>query len=325
MDKKNIEYLLNHIPQNLIGVLGDFCVDVYWPLAPERGELSIETGLMTIPVAGARYSPGGAGNIVENLRGLNVHDISCFGTVAADPFGCWLRNALNAGNQAAALLEIPRKDYHTPVYCKPLLKGVEQRRFDLGNVPLTNAETMLLLEAVSCNIDKLNVLIINEQLANGIHNELFRQEFALLVRKYAHKVRFVFDGRDHLSAYPGATLKINAEAASNLAFNEFGHAPEESGSKILEQSNEELVITDGENGCYVFEHAQTTFIPAVKYTGPVDTVGAGDSFTAGFAYALAAGANMVQAAEFATCCSAITVRKLNQTGAPTPDEIRSIL
>jgi sugar/nucleoside kinase (ribokinase family) len=324
MDKKNIEYLLNHIPQNLIGVLGDFCVDVYWPLAPERGELSIETGLMTIPVAGARYSPGGAGNIVENLRGLNVHNISCFGTVAADPFGCWLRNALNSGNQAA-LLEIPRKDYHTPVYCKPLLNGVEQNRFDLGNVPLTDAETMLLLESVSRNIDKLNVLIINEQLTNGIHNELFRREFALLVRKYAHKVRFVFDGRDHLSAYPGATLKINAEAASKLAFNESGHAPEESGSKILEQSNEELVITDGENGCYVFEHTQTTFIPAVKYTGPVDTVGAGDSFTAGFAYALAVGANMVQAAEFATCCSAITVRKLNQTGAPTPDEIRGIL
>ena len=48
MDKKNIEHLLNHVPQNLIGVLGDFCVDVYWELAPERGEISIETKLKTI-------------------------------------------------------------------------------------------------------------------------------------------------------------------------------------------------------------------------------------------------------------------------------------
>ena len=324
MDKKNIEHLLNHVPQNLIGVLGDFCVDVYWELAPERGEISIETKLKTIPASEARYSPGGAGNIVENLRGLNVHDISCFGTVGSDPFGCWLRQTLNSGNQAAALLEIPRRNYHTPVYCKPLLKGVEQNRFDLGNIPLTEAETMLLLEAVESNIEKLNVLIINEQLANGIHNSLFRKEFAQLVKKYSPQVRFIFDGRDHLTAYPGATLKINADAASQLAFSEAGHTPEESGKLILDRSGEELVITDGENGCYVFEHAGTTFIPAVKYDGPVDTVGAGDSFSAGFAYALSAGATMPQAAEFATCCSAVTVRKLNQTGVPTPSEIRDL-
>ena len=324
MNVANIEYLLNNVPQNSLGVLGDFCVDVYWELAPERGEISIETQLKTVPVSEARYSPGGAGNIVENLRGLNVRAVSCFGTVGSDPFGCWLHQTLNAGNQAEALLVIPRRSYHTPVYCKPLLKGVEQNRLDLGNVPLTDAETMLLLESVSNNIEKLKVLIINEQLANGIHNELFRKEFAFLVKKYSKQVKFIFDGRDHLTAYPGALLKINADAASILAFGETGHTPEESGKLILDRSGEEMVITDGENGCFVFEHAATTFIPAIKYNGPVDTVGAGDSFSAGFAYALSAGATMVQAAEFATCCSAVTVRKLNQTGVPTPSEIRDL-
>ena len=88
MDKEIISKLLSNLPQGTIGVLGDFCVDVYWELHPEAGELSLETGLKTIPVPESRYAPGGAGNIVENLRGVNVHDISCFGVVGRDPFGC---------------------------------------------------------------------------------------------------------------------------------------------------------------------------------------------------------------------------------------------
>lgn len=325
MDKNIISQLLCNVPQGLVGVLGDFCIDVYWELHPELGEISLETNLKTTPVSGVRYAPGGAGNIVENLRGLNVRHISCFGAVGTDPFGCWMHRQLNGGNAAATLLEVPRHDYHTPVYCKPLLNGVEQSRIDMGNVPLTDAETLLLLEIIAAELPKLKVLIINEQLANGIHSELFRKEFSALLKRHRHQVRFVFDGRDHLSAYPGATLKINASAASRVAFGVEGHAPEESGTAILQRNGEELVITDGENGCFVFEKDnKITHIPAIRYNGPVDTVGAGDSFTAGFAYALAAGASMVNAAEFGTCCSAVTIRKLNQTGAPTPAEIMAL-
>ena len=322
MDKEIIARLLGNVPQGTVGVLGDFCIDVYWELQPGAGEKSLETGLLTTPVADARYAPGGAGNIVANLRGLNVPDISCFGVVGRDPFGCWLRRQLNA----PALLEINRSNYHTPVYCKPLLQGVEQSRIDLGNVPLTDAESRLLLEIIASELPKLKVLIINEQLSNGIHSPLFRQEFAKLLKEHRSQLRFVFDGRDHLDAYMGATLKINASAASKLAFGDSTHPPQESGAVILQRSGEELVITDGENGCFVFENnGAITHIPAISYSGPTDTVGAGDSFTAGFAYALAAGATLRDAAMFGTCCSAVTIRKINQTGVPTPGEIMALL
>ena len=85
-----------------------------------------------------------------------------------------------------------------------------------------------------------------------------------------------------------------------------------------------MVITDGKNGCYVFEHGKTTYIPAIRWDGPVDTVGAGDSFTAGFAYALSVGESLVTAADFGNCCSGITIRKLNQTGAPSREELFAI-
>jgi sugar/nucleoside kinase (ribokinase family) len=327
MDQNTLHHLLTAPPQGKIGVLGDFCTDVYWDIHPELGEDSIETGLKTLPVTLARYSLGGAGNIVANLRGIGLTEIPCFGVSGKDPFGIWMKEELTGGIPAyASCFQMSdRKAYHTPVYCKPLINAVEQQRIDLGNTPVSDEEADQLLSSLEKFMPQFKVLIVNEQIKNGIHSPRFRAGFAELVRRFEGKISMVFDGRDFLDSYPGVTLKINAHAASCLAFGDPSHAPQDSGKLILERSGRELVITDGANGCYVFEHARTTFIPAIPAPGPVDTVGAGDSFTAGFSYALAAGASMVEAAEFGNCCSAVTIRKLNQTGAPSPEELCSVL
>ncbi len=327
MNRIRISKLLSALPEGKIGVTGDFCTDVYWDIEPEKGEISLETGILTTPVGKARYSLGGAGNIVANLRGLGMKNIPCCGAAGSDPFGSWMFQQLtgeNPGN-TAAMFTIGRPDYHTPVYCKPLLNGREKSRIDLGNTPLTAAESARMLDALEELLPSLKVLIVNEQIANGIHNEYFRCRFARMVSKYCEHIRFVFDGRAHLDAYPGVTLKINASAASFLAFGESGHTPEESGTEILRRSPDELVITDGENGCFVFERSGTTHIPAVTYSGEVDTVGAGDSFTAGFSCALASGASLTDSAMLGTLCSSVTIRMLNQTGVPSPEKIMEII
>jgi sugar/nucleoside kinase (ribokinase family) len=325
MDRKTACRILSAVPDGQVGILGDFCTDVYWEIHPERGERSIETGLLTTPVAAARYSPGGAGNIAANLRALGMKKICCFGAVGTDPFGQWLKRQLVSGPETDFLLEIGRQDYHTPVYCKPLLNGIEQSRLDLGNTPLDGTETDRLLRLVKRNLSRLKVLIINQQLKNGIHSDRFRREFAALLRQADGQTRFIYDGRDHLDAYPDTVLKINADAASSLAFGEPGHPVRESGLSILRKTGKELVITDGERGCCVFEPDRISTIPAIPYSGPTDTVGAGDSFTAGFAWALAGGASLKEAAGFGNACSAVTIRKINRTGVPSPDELLAIL
>jgi sugar/nucleoside kinase (ribokinase family) len=327
MDKNTISRLLAQVPQDKIGVAGDFCIDAYWEIRPELGEESIETGLKTVPVVNARYSPGGAGNIISNLRGIGLNRIPCFGVCGSDPFGLWMRRELigKLPEYDEELVEVNRKDYHTPVYCKPLADGVEQSRIDLGNTPISDEEADKVLAGLEKFMPQLKVLIINEQLANGLHNARFRSGFAELVKRFSNRMHLVFDGRDYLDAYPGVTLKINASAASQQAFGRTDAPPVESGEELLKRSGHELVITDGKNGCYVFEHGKTTYIPAISWDGPVDTVGAGDSFTAGFSYALAVGESLVTAADFGNCCSGITIRKLNQTGAPSPEELFSIV
>ena len=56
----------------------------------------------------------------------------------------------------------------------------------------------------------------------------------------------------------------------------------------------------------------------------VDTVGAGDSYLAGAASALAAGYDMETAAKIGSFVAGVTVQKLFQTGTATPDEIIEI-
>ena len=325
MNEDTLEKLFSRVCGRSVGILGDFCVDAYWELHPELGERSIETGIDTTPVSGVRYSPGGAGNIAANLQGLGAKRISCFGSLGADPFGVWLRSALfSEFPEGDFMLRVDRENFHTPVYCKPLLRGREQSRFDLGGNPLVDGETERLLQDLERALPQLDVLIINQQLHNGIHSELFRRSFAAFLERAPKLPPIVFDGRAYLDAYPEVILKINASAASHLAFGHAGAPPEESGPAIMHRTGRELVVTDGENGCYVFEHRGMTHIPAIRYSGPVDTVGAGDSFTAGFALALAGGAAMTEAAEFGNACSAVTIRKLAQTGVPTPEELFAV-
>ena len=79
--------VLDAISRVRIGVIGDFCVDAYWTLDDSASEPSIETGLPTRPVRRQRYTPGGAGTIVNNLRALGVREVRVFGVRGDDPWG----------------------------------------------------------------------------------------------------------------------------------------------------------------------------------------------------------------------------------------------
>ena len=71
---ENIELgkLLKSIVNTRIGIIGDFCLDVYWNIDTGRSEISVETKLPTKPVKSQLYSLGGAGNVANNLKAMGV-------------------------------------------------------------------------------------------------------------------------------------------------------------------------------------------------------------------------------------------------------------
>lgn len=87
LSTREITAALDGLSRASVAVLGDFCMDVYWPINGSASEVSVETGLPTEPVCNQRYSPGGAGNVVTNLLALGVQRIFPIGVLCDDPFG----------------------------------------------------------------------------------------------------------------------------------------------------------------------------------------------------------------------------------------------
>lgn len=71
-----------------------------------------------------------------------------------------------------------------------------------------------------------------------------------------------------------------------------------------------VVIKCGKQGCYVqnVQEKVGRWIPAVPGVKCIDTTGAGDSFAAGFLYALSEGRNILECAEYANLCGSKAVQ-----------------
>jgi phosphoglycolate phosphatase-like HAD superfamily hydrolase len=85
-----------------------------------------------------------------------------------------------------------------------------------------------------------------------------------------------------------------------------------------------LFITRGDRGSIVTDDKGILEIESMMITGRTDTVGAGDSYLAGVASALAAGFNPGTAGRLGNFAAGVTVQKLFQTGTASPEEVIAI-
>lgn len=74
-----------------------------------------------------------------------------------------------------------------------------------------------------------------------------------------------------------------------------------------------VVIKCGARGCYVKNHGIAMRFPAVPETKCIDTTGAGDSFAAGFLYALSEGKSLPECVRWANTCGAMATEEVGAT------------
>ena len=162
--------ILSRAQQTRIAVIGDFCLDAYWFLDPSNDERSLETGLPVRRVHQQRYSPGGAGNVLMNLRTLGVSNLFAFGVLGPDPFGPALKRLLDAAGVTTRGLLTQTSGWSTHVYGKPYAGDEEQSRIDFGSVNhLDETTARSLIAALRDSLSGLDAVIINEQIPGGIH------------------------------------------------------------------------------------------------------------------------------------------------------------
>ena len=67
MNPTRFDAITGRYAQLRVAVFGDFCLDRYLEIDPERKEISIETGLPVHNVVNVRAQPGAAVTILNNL------------------------------------------------------------------------------------------------------------------------------------------------------------------------------------------------------------------------------------------------------------------
>ena len=331
LNSSQVKKILERVPELRIGIVGDFCVDLYLTIDPSASEISLETGLATQPVAGQRFSPGGASNVAANLRSMGVGEVLAFGVVGRDPHGTQLIDLLESWGVSTDSLLIQNEQWQTHVFTKILVDGVEQPRLDYGNFnDLSPGLAEELLRDIEQQLPNLDVLIINQQVYRGIHTPDFRAALAVLIAKNRRTV-YITDSRAYSDEFQGSARKINEQEALTICGKP--HCPAEDipeevvrevAAELFRRWRKPVFITRGVNGCIVCEQEGIKEIPGLMILNRIDPVGAGDSLLAGIAAALSAGFSPALAAEFGTLVAGVTVQKLFETGTATAEEILEI-
>ncbi len=96
-------------------------------------------------------------------------------------------------------------------------------------------------------------------------------------------------------------------------------------AEALRQHPNKLFITEGSKGVRYFDGNEEVLVPTYKVEA-VDTTGAGDTFNAAFAVALAEGKSIQDSVRFANRAASLSVTKFGaQGGMPTKDEVEESL
>jgi rfaE bifunctional protein kinase chain/domain len=328
---ERLRHLLANMREGRIAVIGDFCLDVYWHLDMQASETSVETGKMTQPVREQRYLLGGAGNVTANLHDLGIGQVHTFGVVGNDPFGQTMLALLRQYSDCSHILRSDSDSWQTLTYCKPYVDEEEMARIDMGNFnKLSNSLAQDLVDKLDHHVEDFDIIIINEQVASGIHTPFLQNRLVQLMQKHKESI-FIFDGRHLRNVYNHAWMKINDLEAMRLSGQNsqlFDLIPlsklKAALAHVALNSDRPLIVTRGAHGCIVCSQKGMTAIPGIQVQGKVDTVGAGDTFLAGLAAALSAGAKLGEAAQVANMAAAVTIRKIGQCGTSSPDELLDV-
>lgn len=130
---------------------------------------------------------------------------------------------------------------------------------------------------------------------------------------------------------PAPARPLEEEVIENAAYitpNEHEAAilfPGLSVSEALRKYPNKLFITEGSRGVRYFDGSEEKLVPSYKVE-VVDTTGAGDTFNAAFAVALAEGQPLYESVRFANRAASLSVTKFGaQGGMPTRREVEAQL
>ena len=326
---------LEAFPSLRIGVVGDFFLDSYIECDPALDEKSLETGKTCYQVIGYRRQPGAAGNVAANLRALGVGAVEAVGYCGDDGEGYELRRAMRRLDlDLTGFFTAPSR--LTPTYDKPCYVDISRRgrpvleeleRFDAKNRRPTPISLQYdLIDYVRQRLSQWDGLVLTDQVAEancGVLTTRVRRAIAAALGAQP-KLVVLADSRTRIGLFKHAILKPNQREAwaalgsqGSLSFKMARHHAR----ALSNQTGRPVFLTLGNRGILVADGNAVEHVPAVDLTTSVDPVGTGDTCAAALSAALAAGAELTEAAAVACLAASITAQQVGTTGTASPIEL----
>jgi len=315
--------ILAAFPKLSVLVVGDICLDRWCTYDPGASEPSRETGIPRLAVVATEVTPGAGGTVANNLAALGCGRIAVLGVAGDDGFGYELFGALAArGVSTELMLREPGLPTFTYTKLINAETGIEDRpRVDFINTrPLPAAIEQKLLAAVEANFAHYDVIIVSDQAETGqaaVVTPAMRWLLAELAGRHPEKIVWA-DSRLRVHEFRKLILKPNQQEADAACRRLFGEVDYQRLRSHVESPL--VIVTRGGEGVVVVSAAGETAVPTRKVEKPVDICGAGDSFSAGAALALAVTRSPVEAARFGNLVASVTIMKKG-TGTASPAEV----
>src|SRR5580698_2008376 len=304
--------ILAAFPKYSALVVGDICLDRWCTYDPATAEPSRETGIARVAVVSTEVAPGGGGNVANNLASLGVGRAAVLGVLGDDGFAHELTRSLNARGISTDLL-VRSDKAPTFTYTKLInvTTGIEDLpRVDYINTrPLPDAVEQEVIEYLREFAVSFDVIFVSDQADTrngGVITPAVRTLLEDLAQADPKKIIWV-DSRLRVERFRHMILKPNEREASAASIGLFGDVDYQ---RLRAHGNSKLVfVTKGSQGAVVVGEGVESLVPAFEVPNPVDVTGAGDSFSAGAALALAITGSALEAARFGNLVASITVKK----------------
>jgi D-beta-D-heptose 7-phosphate kinase/D-beta-D-heptose 1-phosphate adenosyltransferase len=312
--------LLGRLPHARLWVIGDVMLDEY--LEGEVARISPEAPVPVVRVGGARACLGGAANVAHNARVLGAA-VELGGVLGADAAGDTIRELCAArGIGAGALVRTPGRA--TTRKMRVLARHQQLMRLDWdATEPVAAGATVAILDALAAG-PRPDAVVLSDY-AKGLLGPTFVAE--VLARAAVWGVPVLVDPKAaDFARYRGAAvIKPNLAEVARAAGRELDPDDEaglaDAAQALLARSEAgALVVTLGAHGLVV----ATPGAPLVRLPAAprevYDVTGAGDTVMAALALAVAAGADVVSAADLANVAGGLAVTHVG-TAAITPAEL----
>jgi D-beta-D-heptose 7-phosphate kinase/D-beta-D-heptose 1-phosphate adenosyltransferase len=297
-------------------VVGDLMLDRY--LLGDVERISPEAPVPVISVAEERDTPGGAANVAANVAALGAR-ASLVGVRGDDAAGEVLLATLQAlGVSTSGVLTVPGRP--TTAKTRIIARGQQVARLDHEvTTPLPPSVSRAIEDAAIALLDDADVLLL-EDYDKGVFNTELAQAMVAAAQK--HGIPVIVDPKERqFFGYAGVNVfKPNRRELERGFGHGFTAEDHELSAARARLQTANLLLTMGGEGMVLVSEGHPLRRTASIAREVFDVSGAGDTVTAWLGSAMAAGADVAEAAWLANLAAGVEVGKRG-TATVSPHEV----